>query len=194
MVISVTPARLKAGYKKEAYVKKTSLLFSTVSLFFATAMPASAATLLYSFSPATTAAPRFTFNVDSNPFVVNATDFQFTTSVQNLTIAGVARSGTFDFTFVADAVDGGFESTIVGSYLGPQLFSGSSRAPTLQAGTFDLFGGPGDATGRLTVTTVAAAIPEPGTWSMMAIGFGVVGLAMRRRKIATRISYTINHS
>jgi hypothetical protein len=29
---------------------------------------------------------------------------------------------------------------------------------------------------------VEGAIPEPGTWAMMLMGFGAVGFAMRRRK------------
>jgi len=32
---------------------------------------------------------------------------------------------------------------------------------------------------------VAAAIPEPGTWAMMLVGFGAVGYAMRRRPRTT---------
>jgi len=35
-----------------------------------------------------------------------------------------------------------------------------------------------------------AAIPEPATWAMMIMGFGVVGSAMRRsRKVSTRIRF-----
>lgn len=34
---------------------------------------------------------------------------------------------------------------------------------------------------RLNFTT-AAAVPEPGTWAMMLLGFGVVGSSMRRRR------------
>jgi PEP-CTERM motif len=36
-----------------------------------------------------------------------------------------------------------------------------------------------------------AAVPEPATWAMMILGFGVVGGAMRRRKAATmlRVAY-----
>lgn len=36
---------------------------------------------------------------------------------------------------------------------------------------------------------MTAAVPEPATWAMMIIGFGMVGLAMRRRpKVAFRLS------
>lgn len=173
-------------------MKKMSLLFSAATLLLSTAMPASAATLLYSFVPTSGGVQRFTFNVDSNPVVSTAADFAFTTGVQNLTIGGVARSGTFDFTFQS-GFDGGFDSTVVGGYLGPQLFTGSNSAPTLRTGAFALTDGPNNATGTLTVTTVAA-IPEPATWAMMVIGFGLAGSAMRRRRITTRVSYAASHS
>ncbi|WP_294198354.1 FxDxF family PEP-CTERM protein [uncultured Sphingomonas sp.] len=37
----------------------------------------------------------------------------------------------------------------------------------------------GRATG--TVSWTSSAVPEPGTWALMILGFGVVGYAMRRR-------------
>ena len=35
---------------------------------------------------------------------------------------------------------------------------------------------------------IQAAVPEPGTWAMMLIGFGGMGVALRRRRSATMIS------
>ncbi len=35
---------------------------------------------------------------------------------------------------------------------------------------------------KLTAITVTPAVPEPGTWAMMLIGFGGVGVALRRRR------------
>jgi hypothetical protein len=34
----------------------------------------------------------------------------------------------------------------------------------------------------------AAAVPEPATWAMMVVGFGVVGTGMRRRKVSVRFA------
>jgi hypothetical protein len=36
---------------------------------------------------------------------------------------------------------------------------------------------------------ISGAVPEPGTWAMLLLGFGVLGGAMRQRKAATRIAY-----
>jgi hypothetical protein len=36
-------------------------------------------------------------------------------------------------------------------------------------------------------TAVVAAVPEPGTWAMMLLGFGTAGVAMRRRRRVTNL-------
>ena len=38
---------------------------------------------------------------------------------------------------------------------------------------------------QLRLSGVAAAVPEPGTWAMMLLGFGAAGVAIRRRKRST---------
>ncbi|SFP99758.1 PEPxxWA-CTERM sorting domain-containing protein [Sphingomonas rubra] len=42
-----------------------------------------------------------------------------------------------------------------------------------------------------TVSAVTAAVPEPATWALMLVGFGLVGGAMRRRnsKVSTTVTY-----
>lgn len=41
--------------------------------------------------------------------------------------------------------------------------------------------------GQTKVELLSAAVPEPETWAMMILGFGVVGGALRRRKVGTAI-------
>ena len=50
----------------------------------------------------------------------------------------------------------------------------------LATGGATLIGGLG--TQGITGITVAASVPEPGTWAMMLLGFGAIGAAMRRRR------------
>jgi hypothetical protein len=36
--------------------------------------------------------------------------------------------------------------------------------------------------------TILAAVPEPATWAMMLLGFGAIGLSMRKRR-GSRVSF-----
>jgi hypothetical protein len=40
---------------------------------------------------------------------------------------------------------------------------------------------------QLRVGGVAAAVPEPGTWALMLLGFGAIGAAMRKRRRTTHL-------
>jgi hypothetical protein len=69
---------------------------------------------------------------------------------------------------------------------GPQLFSGSTAAPTFVPGSYamtDVFGNP---VARLTIAEAGGGgvIPEPATWAMLIAGFGLVGAGLRRRREA----------
>lgn len=39
---------------------------------------------------------------------------------------------------------------------------------------------------NVSVTAVSAAVPEPATWAMMLVGFGAMGVAMRRQRASAR--------
>jgi hypothetical protein len=45
--------------------------------------------------------------------------------------------------------------------------------------------GPGDITLTISDTRIAGAIPEPASWATLIAGFGMVGAALRRRRVAT---------
>lgn len=86
-------------------------------------------------------------------------------------------SGSFDGTAAATPTTGLFDLlftyTITG---GTGRFAGETGA-FLNDGTVDVRGGPPS---RLTFEFTP--LPEPSTWAMMLIGFGAVGVAMRRRE------------
>jgi len=50
-------------------------------------------------------------------------------------------------------------------------------------------GGEDFAIGELSLTNAISAAPEPGTWMMMILGFGIVGASLRRRRVKTTVSY-----
>ena len=61
---------------------------------------------------------------------------------------------------------------------GPNLSNGFQNTGSFggrsQSWAFDVLG--------VDTATQVGAVPEPGTWAMMLMGFGATGFAMRRRK------------
>ncbi|MBB3475585.1 hypothetical protein FHY03_003890 [Sphingomonas sp. BK345] len=55
-----------------------------------------------------------------------------------------------------------------GAFAAAGSYNGSSSMPT---------------TLNVAVTAGQGAVPEPGTWAMMILGFGVIGYAMRRKTV-----------
>lgn len=54
---------------------------------------------------------------------------------------------------------------------------------------FDLIGGDNRLTTFAQIGTGVGAVPEPGTWAMMIVGFGVAGAAMRRRRKQAAVQF-----
>lgn len=158
------------------------------------ATPASATELLYDFS-STSGLDDFSFTLDSNPTPdVDGGGDGFAFLNYLVTTSAGAETGTL--LFYGSIVDGGlrFESTsTVYSLSGPQLYSGLTAAPTMLTGQFALSGSGfmggafGQVAGTLSVTELSAAVPEPGTWAMMLLGFGAVGFSMRKARKAKAV-------
>lgn len=43
--------------------------------------------------------------------------------------------------------------------------------------------------GITATRAIPAAVPEPGTWALLILGFGAVGFALRRRKVHVAVGY-----
>jgi len=116
-----------------------------------------------------------------------------------IALGGGASFGTFIIDFGADQFSGTFDggstpTDVVGISNTAWLFtilSGTGRFEGA-SGTFD---GTGIADARTRPThvsidfignIVAPAVPEPGSWAMMMVGFGVLGVAVRRRRFSAR--------
>lgn len=135
------------------------------------------------------------YNVPSETNVLNA-------SVMNGMSGSNLLSGSYTFTPAASgslAFQSGnnlyFEGTTEGSY-DTYTTNFASTVGSLYDLTFNLasYGG-GEANGlRITATNVTpgnvGAVPEPATWAMMMVGFGMIGFGLRRRaKVATSVRF-----
>lgn len=116
----------------------------------------------------------------------------FTTSTTgsvsiNVTTTNTGPENDTDFTSVFLTGTGIVGSVPILQLLGePQETNGMSNF-ALGVGTFvlNIQGTPGTQSGSFGGTVAFAAtpaVPEPGTWAMMLLGFGGMGVAMRRRR------------
>jgi PEP-CTERM motif len=123
--------------------------------------------------------------------VVSGKNYNFSAGVMNVccnvTFTGANSPSTIIFEASADGVhwtdlaqrttapgDAGTLETITGSYLA------TANNVTLRAiNTIDAASGNDFALDNLSF---ASAVPEPGTWAMLFLGFGAIGLMMRRRQ------------
>ncbi len=64
-----------------------------------------------------------------------------------------------------------------------QLYTGTEAAPTFLPGTYQLLDFT-DVPNSNRYTLTIAAVPEPATWGMMIMGFGVIGVTLRYRRSA----------
>ena len=103
----------------------------------------------------------------------SANDLDFTSVTINDIAAQITKTagGAFEVAFTNNV-------PIVAGQLNKLVVTGESR-------------GNGAYGGQATFTPVNSAVPEPATWAMMIMGFGVVGYAMRRRRTAVRFSQAI---
>lgn len=104
---------------------------------------------------------------------------------------GATITGTY--TPTGNVFSGGTSAVLDGAVYTLSDFSWNrDRADTVQAFSATPGGDPNDYHGNFQLTQTSA-LPEPGTWAMMLIGFGAIGFSMRRKgsaaaSPATRLS------
>ena len=121
------------------------------------------------------------------------------------TVSGLIVDQTYNFSYEyggrPDGGPQGLNVTIGGSSLGPTA-TGSMGFWTLKTGTFtatdtsellsftavDMGGLP--SYGNEVTSVSISPVPEPATWALMLIGFGLIGFAMRKRSnVRTTVTY-----
>lgn len=69
-----------------------------------------------------------------------------------------------------------------------RFLQGLAVSPGLQTlGINGTSGGNGSYAGTFSVATLAS-VPEPASWALLLVGFGVVGSTLRRRRLATSVT------
>lgn len=159
-------------------------LLSTVaaaSLAFA-ATPAMAASFLFELTGGKTAS--FVIDTDtpdfsSSSFIGNQVRYDNVSGTFGGTEQTVSSVSFGTFLVSSFQISG--SSLGFTQYAGPEMFSGDPAMPVFAPGSYALTSITSGAA-TLTISELAAAVPEPTTWAMMVIGFGMIGGAIRYRK------------
>jgi len=129
----------------------------------------------------------------SSPFIESLVWTNTLAGFYGITLSTTASSNgaanDVDFTSAmlsGGSIMGSIDLLATGLLFNNDLFESYGLANlSLGAGTYTLtVGGTRGLTGAFggNVAFNTAAVPEPGTWAMMLLGFGAVGFAMRRRR------------
>ena len=174
-------------------MKRKIAFLSAAAACIISVAPANAATLLFTLTGSRMA----TFQLDSNPTpnvaIPSTPPFFLGNQIQFTNVPGtfggvVGSAPSIGFgTGLAAAFQITGTSLGFTQFTGPAIFTGTANAPVFSVGTFALSSiRSGNST--LTITQVAA-IPEPATWMMMLLGFGLIGASLRYGRRTTTVSY-----
>jgi hypothetical protein len=126
---------------------------------------------------------------------INGTDYaDFANGVTALFSTSDGSNGTLAFTSGASTI---FAFNLSGLYSANNAGALPSGGMTVSTATSFNYGSGNNpitinagSEGTLTFTSAAvAAVPEPATWGMMLLGFGMMGASMRYRRRETKVVY-----
>ncbi|OHT20169.1 FxDxF family PEP-CTERM protein [Edaphosphingomonas haloaromaticamans] len=119
--------------------------------------------------------------------------FTFTLSedmLANLTVFSISLGRLQNVDFTSIQFDGrvlqpgGGNGNIESWYLDPIFLTAGEKVIEI---TYNVSGASSGSLASYSGILNIAAVPEPATWAMMLVGFGVVGASMRRRNSGTRL-------
>jgi hypothetical protein len=125
----------------------------------------------------------------SNPFEA-VLDFTNTLAgVYAFTLSTSSSAVNFTSALITGGTLGSPVSLNLTSDVGPNEYWSLSNL-ALDAGNYVLtIQGTNTGAGSLAGNVAFAAVPEPATWALMILGFGLVGGALRRKERQTRVRY-----
>ena len=174
------------------------LLVNTIGAFalLGAATAANAASVIVGPVPAVLTPPSssvFGANLTGSPSTSTAIDDVFTFTIQgsaaltNAQISTILLNDTQNVTFSSILLDSTFAFSKTSDDPNPESWA-LLNPVTLGVGTHTisvlgtLLGETGSYSG--TINVQVAPVPEPGTWAMMLLGFGAMGLMIRRQRRA----------
>jgi len=163
-------------------------LAATAALSFAAPAEAAIVTSNYTFS--TGAAGSGTFSVDFNTvggtYALSAFNYTLGSTTFNTSNTGLQQTGSFDFVIGGNTID----PATVTSLAGADDFVFGWAPVVFPATNFTYYIAGGIQPVQTTSITLAlvqtptGGVPEPASWAMMLLGFGAIGFAARRRRVA----------
>jgi hypothetical protein len=175
-------------------MRKIALALAATAISIAAPAQAAILTTNYSFTGSATG----TFSLDcddaSDVCSLSAFDMLLGTTTFDTSNAGliVVNDGGFPVSSVVGYQIGGTPSGVNGLTVGPTsvddflfFFANPRTTPVTVGFTTVLAGSQSGASGQITISLAAAnSVPEPAAWALMLLGFGAIGVAMRRRKVS----------
>lgn len=157
----------------------SAALATAAALSIATSASAAIVPLNYTFSNDATGS--LVLNYDSSQPFSSA----YTLNTFNLTIMGVTFTPP-DTTYVSYFTNNNLYEFDSNNFQGSFIidFAPALTSQTAEFGSIILGDPEGNNQFFLDNITITQAVPEPATWTMMLLGFGAIGFAMRRRKPA----------